>query len=224
MFTTVVCADEMRTFTSPDKRTMQAEVVAATTDRVTLKTAAGQTIVAPIDKFIPADQEFIGQWRVAHPVQIKYKFAADYTKSKASSTKSKQGATDIITEMWECNMKIANESGQTLDGVTVDYIIYYNEMERGNKIVRQFTGKAAIGTVKNLQQMVVKTEQVKLETSLLQGGFYYTDGSKTREKDSIMGMTIDMNHDGKKIFSWSSKGAPKGGVTSEGKSESVFAK
>lgn len=214
---------EIRTFTSPDGRTLQAEITAATPDRVSLKTAAGQPLVVPIDKFIPADQEHISEWRKANPVQIKYRFAADYTKSKAGSSKMKSNNETITTEQWECNMKITNQSGQTLEGVTVDYVIYYDNLERGNKVTRSKAGKVDIGTMKNLQQLVVKTETVALHSVQLEGGYYYTDGTRSRQKETLNGMIIHVNHAGKKVFTWTSSGVPKGaGTTAEGTKGSLF--
>lgn len=218
-------ADAPHVFTSPDGRTLEAEIVSATPDRVSLKTTAGVPIVAPINKFSPADQDFIGQWRKDHPVEIKYKFAADYTKSKVSSTKRKVSNTEITTEIWECNMKITNESGQTLEGVTADYVIFYDQMDRGNKISQSKAGKAELGTMKAQQQLVIKTDSVALSTTILEGGFYYTDGTKTRQKDSISAMLININHDGNKVFSWASSGVPKGaGAAAEGAKGSLFEK
>jgi hypothetical protein len=215
---------EPRTFTSPDGRTIQAEIAAATPDRVTLKMANGQTIVAPVDKFVPADQEHIEGWRKANPVQIKYRFAADYTKSKSSSSKSGAGSEVITTEMWECNMKLTNQSGQTLDGVTVDYIIYTDQFNRGAKVTTGQKGQIKVGTMKNLQQMVLKTDPVQLQGVELKGGYYYTDGSRPRDKESIRGMVIEVNHEGKKVFTWASNNVPKGAMTAEGTEGSLFGK
>jgi hypothetical protein len=219
-----VHADTPHRFTSPDGRTLEAEILSATPDRVSLKTTAGVPIVASIDKFIPADQEFIAQWRKDHPAAIRYKFAADYTKSKVSSTKRKSNNTEVTTEIWECNMKITNESGQTLEGVTVDYVIYYDQMDRGNKISQTKVGKSELGVMKAQQQRVIKTDTVALSTTLLEGGFYYTDGTKTRQKDSISAMQINLNHDGKRVFSWSSSGVPKSSGAVEGAKSSSFEK
>lgn len=214
---------EVRTFTSPDGRTLQAEITAATPDRVSLKTAAGQPLVVPIDKFIPADQAHIAEWRKANPAQIKYRFVADYTKSKAGSSKMKSNNETITTEQWECNMKITNQSGQTLEGVTVDYVIYFDNLERGNKVTRSKAGKADIGTMKSLQQIVVKTTPVELHSVQLEGGYYYTDGTRARQKETLNGMIIHVNHDGKKVFTWTSSGVPKGaGTTAEGTKGSLF--
>ncbi len=215
---------EPRIFTSPDGRTIEAEITAATADRVTLKLTSGQTIVAPVDKFVSADQEHIAGWRKANPVQIKYRFAADYTKSKSSSSKSNGGTEVITTEIWECNMKLTNQSGQTLDGVTVDYIIYMDQLGAGAKVTTSQKGQIKVGTMKNMQQMMFKSDPVQLRGVELKGGYYYTDGSRPRDKGSIRGMVIEVNHEGKKVFTWASNNVPKGAMTAEGTEGSLFGK
>ncbi|HYF37796.1 MAG TPA: hypothetical protein VD994_21015 [Prosthecobacter sp.] len=217
-------AAEMRTFSSPDGRTVEAEIVAATPDTVTLKLASGQSIVAPVTRFSTQDQEFIGDWRRKNPVAIKYSFAASYTKDKKNSTKRTDDNTVITTDTWVCNMKIANRSGQTLENVKVDYEVFYNQVERGNPITRKSSGTTTIESIKHLQELVIPTKELKLETSQLDGGFYYADGSPSRQRDSLSGMIINLSHEGKKVFSWASGGVPTGrGATAEGK-DSVFGK
>lgn len=213
---------EPRTFTSPDGRTILAEIASATPDRVTLKLANGQTIVAQVDRFVQADQDHIAEWRKANPVQTKYRFTADYTKSKSSSSKQSMGTETITTEMWDCNMKLVNQSGLTLEGVTVEYVIYLDRFSQGNKIVTSQVGKADIGTMKHLQQLVVKTNPVQLQGYELKGGYYYTDGTRPRGKEGIRGMTINIKHSGNTVFSWSSNNVPKGGAMAEGTKGSLF--
>ncbi len=217
---------EPRTFASPDGRTIQAEIAAATPDRVTLKMANGQTIVAPVDRFVPADQEHIADWRKANPVQVKYRFAADYTKSKSSSSKSDGGGAVITNETWECNMKLTNQSGQTLDGVTIDYTIYIDQsqMNSGATLTKAQKGQMKVGTMKNLQQMVLKTDPVQLQGLELRGGNYYTDGSRPRGKETVRGMVIEFSHEGKKVFTWASSNVPKGAMTAAGTGGSLFGK
>lgn len=201
---------EPKTFTSPDGRTLQAEIISATPDRVTLKTTAGQTLVAPIDKFIPADQEDIAAWRKANPAKINYRFVADFTKSKEGSSKIKQGNIFVTTERWVCNLKLINQSGQTLEDVSAGYRIFFDQLERGEKITRSKAGRLDFGTLKALQQVVVKTDAVELQAIELEGGYYFTDGSRARQKEGIRGILIDIMHEGKKVFTWISPGVPKG--------------
>jgi hypothetical protein len=220
---------EMRTFTSPDGRTMQAEIVSATVDRVTLKTAAGQTLVAPNNKFSEADQAFITQWRKDNPETIKYRFTADYTKSKISSSKRSGDTEFITTEIWECNMKLMNQSGQTLQGVSVDYVIYFERLSSGNMVTQSKAGKVDIGTMNALQPIVLKTDTVELYGYQIKPGYYYDDGTRARDKETIKGMVINVNHEGKKVFTWASSGVPKGSTeigagTSAGTKGSIFGK
>lgn len=217
-----VHAGEPRVFTSPDGRTLQAEILGATPDRVTLKTTAGQTIVAPIEKFVQEDQAHIAAWRTANPAEIKYRFLADYTKSKSSSNKRSLNGTNVTTEFWACNMKITNQSGQTLEAVSADYVIYFDNLENGNKVTRSTSGKVDLGSMKHLQQVVVKTEEIQLHSTELQGGYFYADGSRARQKESIRGMVIKINHGGKQVFSWASGNVPQGSSTAEGTKGSLF--
>jgi hypothetical protein len=211
---------EMRTFTSPDGRTLEGEIVSATPDMVTLKLASGQTLAAPINKFSDSDQAFILSWRKENPQTIKYAFAAGYTKEKIDSRKSSSGATTITSEKWICKMKITNRSGETLENVKVDYDIYLREM--GSGVMRNTKGSATIASIKHLQELALATSPVTVESSQLSGGYYYTDGSRSRQKGSLEGMMISLSHEGKQVFQWTSPGAPAGGGTATGTAGSLF--
>lgn len=214
----------MRSFVSPDGRSIEAEIVAATPDTVTLKLASGQSIVAPVNKFSTADQEFITTWRKQNPAVIKYNFATSFTKEKKDSSKKDTGSRIVTTETWVCNMKISNRSGQTLQDLKINYEIYYNQMDAGRPVLRKSPGSTTIASIKNLQDLIIPTEDLKLTTTQLDGGYYYADGSRPRQKDSLSGMVINISHEGKQVFSWTSNGVPAGrGATAEGK-DSVFGK
>jgi len=214
---------EPRTFTSPDGRTLQADILSATPDTVTLKMSTGQTLVTPIARFSQEDQAHINAWRKQNPAPIKYNFAASFTKEKKNTSKSSTGAEVITTDTWVCNMKIANRSGQTLEGVTVEYEVFYNILNRGQPVLQKLTGKAEAGTIKHLQEVVVPTGEIKLTTTLLDGSYYYADSTRARKKESLEGMIITISHEGKKVFTWASSGVPKGAnTTAPGTTGSLF--
>lgn len=213
---------EPRTFTSPDGRTLKAQVESATPDMVTLKLATGQSVTAPVQKFGPADQAYIAEWRKANPAAIKYSFTASYTKEKVDSvtkespliSRNSQASNSFETQkadFWVCKMKIANRSGQSLENVKLDYEIYYDEIQRGEKetTLRKVMGSTTIPLIKNFEEVTVPTTEIKLMTSQLNGGFYWKDGGRTRQKDSLVGMAISFSHEGKKVFDWASNGVPK---------------
>lgn len=209
---------EPRTFTSPDGRTLQGEVLSATPDMVTLKLATGPSLTVPINKFSEADQAFITEWRKANPVTIKYDFDASFTKEKTDSSKRSQRNTEITTDTWVCNLKLSNRSNHTLENVKVDYEIYYSQTEGNRVITRKMPGSAVIPSIKHLEQTLVPTKELKLETTKLEGGFYYLDGSRSRQKDAIEGVTLKISHAGKPAFEWASSGVPQDrGATKEKK-------
>ncbi|TDU81507.1 hypothetical protein EI77_00817 [Prosthecobacter fusiformis] len=210
---------EPRTFTSPDGRTLLAEIQSATPDMVTLKLVNGPILAVPINKFSESDQAFVAEWRKANPVTIKYDFASSYTKDKANSTKQTVNNVEITTETWLCNLKLANRSNQTLEGLKVNYEIYYSQANGPTMVTRKATGNATIPSLKHLEETAIKTTTVQLKTSKLEGGFYYADGSRSRNKDTIEGMVVKISHQGKQVYEWASSGLPKdrGAVANERK-------
>jgi len=200
---------EVRTFTSPDGRTLQAEIVSATTDTVALKLANGQALSVAVTKFSPADQTYIAEWAKANPVSIKYNFFASYTKDKRDSSKSFRDNHEITTDTWVCKVKLANKSGQNLENLKVNYEIYFSQISNNQPVVRKMTGSTAIEGLKNLEETTLTTKELKLTTSKLEGGRYYLDGSRPRQKDSIEGLAIKIHHAGKPVFEWASSGVPK---------------
>jgi len=176
---------EARTFTSPDGRTLEAEIQSAMADTVTLKLANGQALTVAVTKFSKTDQAYIAEWRKANPVTIKYNFSASYTKEKKDTSKRLENNHEIITEVWVCNIKLANRSGQVLDKVRVNYDIYYTQVSGNQPVLRKMSGSTGLENMKNLQEVTLPTKELKLITSKLEGGRYYEDGSRSRQKDSI---------------------------------------
>lgn len=200
---------ESRTYTSPDGRTLQAEILSAESNTVTLKLTTGQTLTAAVDKFSQADQAFIKEWQKANPVTIKYNFNATYTKEKTDSSKVNRDNHEVVTDTWVCNVKLLNRSGQDLEKVRVDYEIYYEQMSSGKPVMRRMNGSSTLDSIKHLEELTLPTKELKLTTSKLDGGRYYVDGSRPRQKDSISGVALKIYHSGKPAFEWASSGVPK---------------
>jgi hypothetical protein len=210
---------ESRTFTSPDGRTVEAEVQSATPDKVTLKLTNGQTIVTEINRFSEADKVYITEWRKVNPETIKYDFATNYTKEKSTTTKSRDGNVQITTENWLCNLKLTNKSGQTLEGVKVDYEIFYSFNAGPKPQPRKTTGTVQVPSIKSFEEIILQTKSVALATRKLDGGFYFADGTRPRQKDEIDGVVIRVTHGNKTVYEWASQGLPadRGGIASDEK-------
>lgn len=208
---------EVRTFTSPDGRTLQAEIVSATSDAVSLKLGSGQVITAPLSKFSPQDQAYVGNWLKTAPKNqpsgvpdIRYDFAISFSKEKVGTRKTKSMNQEITQEEWICKMKINNRSGQPLDNVVANYLIFYSDTSDGKPVVRRVSGQTQVGTIKHLQEVVVPTKSLNLSEYRLEGGFYFSDGTRARRKDNIEGLIVNILVQGKQVYSWSSPGVPAG--------------
>jgi hypothetical protein len=125
---------ELRTFTSTDGRTVEAEILAAAPDNVTLKLATGQTVVSPLNRFSEADQKHIADWLKQNPVKLNHSFQVSYTKDKTGSSKSRNGSVTVTSETWVCKIKVANRSGQALENVELDYTVFYHQNDEGKQI------------------------------------------------------------------------------------------
>lgn len=198
-----------RTFTSPGGQTIQAEIVSATASDVTLKMDNGAVVTATLDKFSRADQAFIAEWSKSNVAAIKYSFDLNYSKDKTDTSKRVVSNTEVTTERWLCNLKFTNRSNVTLDNVSLKYDIYYTAVSGNRAIVRKESGETKVPPTKHLETVVVTTKEIALEKSKLEGGFYYADGSRSRQRDSIDGVAIDVFHNGQKVHSWVSSGVPK---------------
>lgn len=197
---------ESRTFTSPDGRTLQAEILKASPESVTLQLTNGQSIVAPVDKFSPEDQAFIAKWRKENPEVIKYNFSASYKEAKINSIKSFKSDHEITTEAWECTVNLGNRSGETLEGLEVEYTIYFTQISNNQPTLRAVSGTSKLPSLRHLQEESFKTKSVQLVSSKLAAGFYYADGSRSRQKDDIEGLSLKIKHAGKIAYEWTSQG------------------
>lgn len=198
---------ELRTFTSPDGRTLQAEIQSATADSVTLKLANGQPLTAPVSKFSDVDKAYIAEWRKANPTTTKYDFAASYSKEKVSSSKQNMGSVEQTVERWICNLKIINRSGQLLENLKVNYEVLCDRSSDGATGARKVTGSVEIPSIKHLEETKVPTGEITLAESKLRPGYYYKDGTRPRNKDSIDSVGIKIIHNKQVVFEWSSNGA-----------------
>ena len=197
---------ESRTFTSADGRTAEAEIVAATAENVTLKLAGGQTVVSALDRFSVADRQFIAAWSKQHPAKINYSFQVSYTKDKMGSRKQKTDLVTVTMENWLCRIKLANRSGQDLDNVEVHYTVFSEQMDEGRPVLRSSRGKVTLPNIRANEELTLQTDEVQLASTQLDGGFYYVDGARSRQKDSLAGLAVSIRHAGKTVFEWASKG------------------
>ncbi len=197
-----------RTFTATDGRTMEAEIIAATTATVSVKRADGRTFEFPLDRLSPADRTFVETWRRAQPKPAMHLDLSFRMQSKIVDQETgTQTGIDTKTERKAYVVVIENESFQPVPAVTVEYRMFVLDDQRGidsrsDMPMKKTSGQTRLTGIPRLAETTFTTDAVELKQSKLQSGWVYADGSKRRIKDDLFGLWLRVIHDGKVVAEW----------------------
>ncbi len=198
---------EPRTFTSTDGRQLVAEVVHVAEGTASLKLSNGSVAEVPLERFIKADADYLSAWK---PAGIKYLFDVGTSKERTDKAVTKGSMEKTGTETWVMHLKVRNRSGADLKGVTLKYNLFYNAPDGPATVLRKVPGTIEIESIRQNEELKLTTAPVALKVSELQGGWYYADGSKRKQNDSIEGIAMTFVHNGENGYTWASRGLPAG--------------
>lgn len=186
-----------RTFTSIDGRTVDAEITSASNVQVTLKLADGRETVVPLNRLSPADQEYIATWITQNPQAIRYSFVVDVTKDKVSSAESKEEGLTTTRTKWLYHVKVTNRAPQAIEGLKLSYQIHYSDEEGKAKSTEVRPGSVNLGPVAQGGTITADTEPVELITTRLDSGYYWKNGAPSKQSDTLKGIAVTIEHQGK---------------------------
>ncbi len=201
---------EPRTFTSTDGRQLVAEVVSVADGTASLKLGNGTVAEVPLSRFIKTDADYLSSWEPGADAAIKYLFDVAHSKERTDKSVSKDSQEKSGTETWVMNLKVRNRSGVDLKDVTLKYNIFYKVPSGQSSVLRKTPGTIKIESIRQNEELKLATEPVTLKVSELQGGWYYSDGSKRKQNDSLEGIAMTFVHEGAEGFTWASRGLPAG--------------
>lgn len=214
-----------REFTDAQGRKLDAEIVSAAAGQVTLKrTADNRTFTVAAATFTEADQKFIAEWAAAN---TKYSFDVAYTKKKLGEVKRKSGAVTYEDETWIYKISVKNRLPLPVGDLRVDYWCFRREDGgKGKGAARiETSGSSTISSITGSGTATVDTSEIILHKEMLDGGWYYADGTKNQQADGMGGLAVRIfDKNGKEIHKWATKddllvaavGKPKaGGSNSE---------
>lgn len=195
-----------REFTDTQGRKLDAEIVSAAAGQVSLKRAAdNRVITANTSLFSEADQKFIAEWAAAN---TKYSFDVTYTKKKLGEVKSKRGAVNIEDETWIYKINIKNRLPTAIGDLRVDYWCFRREDGgKGKGAARiETSGNSKIESIAGSGTITVDTAEIILHKEMLDGGWYYADGTKNQQSDGMGGLAMRIfDKNGKEIHKWATK-------------------
>ncbi|MBE7493955.1 MAG: hypothetical protein HS117_03320 [Verrucomicrobiaceae bacterium] len=211
---------DAREFTDLQGRKIEAEIISATATQATLKRAADNRLInVPVTAFSDADQKFIQDFALANQ---KYSFEVAYTKKKLDAAKQRSGPETFITERWAYRIDLKNRVPADLADLRVDYWLFMKGDEgKGKGSARvQSSGSQKLALVKGSTTTSFETSPIELSKTKLDGGYYYTDGSRQNYGDAVGGIAIRVfDKNDKEVFKYATKddlfaaavGRPKAG-------------
>jgi hypothetical protein len=199
-----------RVFTSTDGKTITAELTSANGLQATLKLADGRETVVPLNRLCQADQLYIADWLKKNPQEIRYNFSVDADKEKMDSkTTGSRSIMTTSTSKWLYHVKVTNRASQPVDGLKMRFQIHYVDEEGKAKSTEYKFGVKDIPTLKPGESTMVDTDPVELITTQMQDGWMHGDGARARQADTIKGIAVTLEHDGKSVFEFATTGVKK---------------
>jgi hypothetical protein len=133
---------ENHAFTLKDGRTLEAEIVAYSGGKVSLKRADGKTIPVASNVFVESDVAYINEWAKFEGVRSTSKFKLSFSRKSINSWNYERlgritytngeveenqvvGKTDFDEEAFE--IKLENRNKYALTGLILEYNIYYDQ-------------------------------------------------------------------------------------------------
>ena len=191
----MVSADQYRTFTSADGRTMEAELSDFSSDgtiSLRLKNGRSFTGIKP-EIFSEEDRQYIAEWKLDTIVE------RGYLETKIRRTRDKVGEDDvgaIEEKIYEAGYSIEFDNGSsvTLEDLRVEYAILSWEAQiAGKRSDGEYTG--LVGDVKitrlpAFEEVKVETRKITLRETDLASGYYWVGGGNSDSKDRLKGCWI----------------------------------
>ncbi len=202
----VTTALPAREFTDPQGRKLEAEVVSVTGGQAVLKrTADGRAMTVNIATFSEADQKFLKEFGEANQ---KYGFEVKYTKKKLGETKQKQFGVTAEDERWTYKIEIKNKLSTPLSDLRVDYWCFRKADEgKGKGSARiETSGSTKIDSLAGAASTTLETNEIILHKEKLDGGFYYSDGTRGQQADAMGGLAVRIfDKKGNEVHKWATK-------------------
>lgn len=197
----------MRTFTDVEGRTIQAELLSATTTEVRLRRDDGRVFDLSRSRLSDSDQKYIDDWITERAFSFgdlevsawRVRLGAKRTQTR-SSLKSK--------EQWCYKMKLANKSRSNFKNLSINYRVFYREDDiregKEEPPLKRAEGRISTGNLAAGDDVQLQTEAIALSVSQLRIGWKYSGTGKRRVEDSLEGIWFRVMSDERLIKEFAS--------------------
>jgi hypothetical protein len=196
-----VAADEYRDFLSADGKAMRGKVLRydAKKQTVTIQRDNKKTATVPLRAFSENDQAYVLQWEFnkvfrsesSFEIEAKRKKVKDGDESYSGSITAEKVENTVYT------ITLENKSTSTLEGLELEYCIYYEQEKatRGKTLDEEGVrcGTLEIGAMRPKSSKDVMTEAVSIYTRELDADWIYSSGGDNKISGKVRGLWVRVN-------------------------------
>lgn len=200
---------DFRAFTSSDGgKTIEAKIISANENEVTIEMKNGQVVTSAISRFSESDRKFIANWRESAPVgTAKMNFNCNPERVMLERNGKDTNSHKIDEEWWVYELPLENRSNAPAIDVEVRYRIYVkSEHEEGKNQKEYYFGHGILPVAKIPpgERLKLRTIKVPIYKSSLKSGYEHKDGRRNRNADELVGIWVKVfTKDGE--FLWETK-------------------
>lgn len=177
-FGMTVCADEYRTFTAADGKTVNAQIVAVRNGQVELKRENGRLVKVSPTVFIEEDQQYIKEWSDLQGFMSDFMLRVNCTEETLETWKTEDWKDveyengDVDRELMKetrhrrvaYKITLENKGDEPLENLRMEYVIYYEQSEESweKPVTKQeaLSGKTDIEPIPVRKKSEITSESV----------------------------------------------------------------
>jgi len=146
---------------------------------------------------------------------LRFEFKA--SKTRLDKEEAEKGNKTISTQSWAFKVELKNNNFADLTDLEVRYKIFVRgddgSSTRSKQDVKIEAGTHTIESIKQNSTIEFVTKPVTLSSSQLDSDYYYTDGSRSKKKDTIYGIWIKVFQNGNEVAQFLTPSSIEGKVS-----------
>lgn len=123
-------------------------------------------------------------------------------RTTLDQSKDRSNNTTTTTKEIAYELKIESKTFQVIPKLEIKYMVFYSDAKAGSKGEEVLASVKGVESITNLPargKVTLQTKPISLSTEELDGGFFYTDGSSNRARDTVRGVWVRAYSGGKLV-------------------------
>lgn len=205
-----------REFASRNGSTMEAELVSHKEGKVTIRRDDGKDFEVEPSIFCQKDEDFIRKWMSTRPETVIYNFAIEADKKKVDGEKRNYGYKTVKNELWSYQIRISNNSKDTVSDLEIHYRVFYTNSADGSYGTSDDSPMKMVEGAEKLRQELEYNNDILLTTRAVPIDMVDYRYGGSRYKDELKGCLVRiLDPQGEVVCDWVSPAVSMKGKTWE---------